>query len=167
MVDQDGTYIELDSITSRGSGSPLLISVWCHWHYWNSQILCKIGRFPEPKIVIWYESIYFQQFPYSLLGILLLVSAILLQIHSWHFEYHKLKRLENIAHHIIDHQQVNLTRFFLAFLTLGWELFMKIMKSNLKFHLKNHETSPPTKLLSERMPTLKYPNAVSQLSADS
>ena len=62
---------------------------------------------------------------------------------------------------------VNLTRFFLAFSTLGWELFMKIMKSNLKFHLKNHETSPPTKLLSERMPTLKYPNAVSQLSADS
>ena len=62
---------------------------------------------------------------------------------------------------------VNLTRFFLAFSTLGWELFMKIMKSNLKFHLKNHETSPPTKLLSERMPTLKYPNAVSQLSANS
>ena len=47
----------------------------------------------------------------------------------------------------------NLTRFILYFLTLGWVLFMKIMKSNQTFYFNNHATSQPKHVKGERMTT--------------
>ena len=62
-------------------------------------------------------------------------------LHSTALECWSAERINRLRVILLYFLLVNLTRFFSGFLFLGWALFMKSVKSNEKFNLKNHATS--------------------------